>query len=449
MKTPYIFLIAFLFSLAAHASNPVADSIKQDLFAAKDDTTKIFRYADLSDAYDFDFPDSSFHYARKGLELSRRIGFVKGEARCIYEMGVTLWITGNYVPALEQLLKALKMQEDINDLLGMSKTMNVIGIVFTEQEDYRKGLDYYFKSKTIFEAIKNDDRLEIALLNIGDCYEKLNVLDSALLYEQEAYQLAMRTHHEVNLDGILNNLGNIHAKLGNDSLAMEYYRQSIPYSTAISDYKILSETYYGMSRLWKKSSVTDSCIYYAKKALEAGKAASNPLNMMNASTLLSEMYEVNNVNDSAYRFYKMSIAFKDLMFDEAKVKQVQALSFAEQVRQQEIAIERSRQKEERRHNLQLFGIAVFIITFFLVILLLSRRKTKPRFIESAGLLALLLFFEFITLLTHPFLEEITHNTPVLMLIILVCIAAVLVPTHHAMIRFMKERLLHKDDHRRS
>ncbi|MBK9733106.1 MAG: tetratricopeptide repeat protein [Chitinophagaceae bacterium] len=445
MKTLPLFLATLLCTIYVHASSPEIDSIKRQLNAAGSDSSKIFIYADLSDAFDFSHPDSSFIYARKGLALSQLIEFPKGEARCIYEIGVTLWITGNYVPALEQLLKSLEMQENMNDHLGAAKSMNVIGIVYTEQEDYRKGLEYYLKSKAIFESIKRDDRLQIALLNIGDCYEKLNVLDSALLFENEAYQLAIRTRDDTNLDGILNNLGNIHSKLENDSLAMNYYRLSIPYSTAISDFKILSETYLGMSNIFKREAQSDSSILYARKSLAAGRSATNPLNIMNASIRLSEMYEFNKVNDSAFHYYKMAIAFKDIMFDEAKVKKVQALSFAEQLRQQEMADEKLRQMNERQHNIQILGIGVFIITLFTFVMLLSRRKTKPRFIEFAGLLALLIFFEFITLLTHPLLEELTNNTPVLMLLILVCIAAVLVPTHHAMIRLMKEKLIYKED----
>jgi len=41
--------------------------------------------------------------------------------------------------------------------------------------------------------------------------------------------------------------------------------------------------------------------------------------------------------------------------------------------------------------------------------------------------ALLVIFEFLNLLLHPFLEHITHHSPLLMLLSLVCIAGFIGP----------------------
>jgi len=93
--------------------------------------------------------------------------------------------------------------------------------------------------------------------------------------------------------------------------------------------------------------------------------------------------------------------------------------------------------------LQLAGIAIFIPTFFLFVLFLSRRKAKPRTVEFLGILALLLVFEFVTLLVHPYIERWTHETPVLTLLILVAIAAILVPLHHRTEHWVKSKLVRR------
>jgi hypothetical protein len=43
---------------------------------------------------------------------------------------------------------------------------------------------------------------------------------------------------------------------------------------------------------------------------------------------------------------------------------------------------------------------------------------------------LLILFEYLTLLLHPYVKELTHHTPVYELLIFVTIAAFLIPTHH-------------------
>ena len=59
-----------------------------------------------------------------------------------------------------------------------------------------------------------------------------------------------------------------------------------------------------------------------------------------------------------------------------------------------------------------------------------------------GLLGLLLMFQFIALLIHPYIEEWTHHTPVFMLLILVAVASLLVPLHHKLEYWVKARVAH-------
>jgi hypothetical protein len=139
----------------------------------------------------------------------------------------------------------------------------------------------------------------------------------------------------------------------------------------------------------------------------------------------------------------LTVALKDSLFNQEKVKQVQILTINEQLREAELAEMQQKQKEERSNNLQLMGIGAFIPLFFGIILLLSRKKSKPRTIEFMGLLGLLFLFEFVSLLIHPYIAGYTNHTPVFMLFILVAVAALLVPTHHKLEKFVIDKLAHK------
>jgi ABC-type uncharacterized transport system permease subunit len=76
----------------------------------------------------------------------------------------------------------------------------------------------------------------------------------------------------------------------------------------------------------------------------------------------------------------------------------------------------------------------------------NKRKAKPRAIGFMGLLGLLLLFEFIALLIHPYIEEWTHGILVLMLLILVAVGSLLVPMHHKLEHWLKEKLTHSHTH---
>jgi hypothetical protein len=115
------------------------------------------------------------------------------------------------------------------------------------------------------------------------------------------------------------------------------------------------------------------------------------------------------------------------------------------MRQLELAETKLKEAEERKHNIQLSLLAIGIITFIIFLLLLSRSiLTNTRLIEFFGVIALLLVFEFLNLLLHPFLERITHHSPALMLLGLVCIATVLVPLHHKLEKWCTQKLVEKN-----
>ena len=53
-------------------------------------------------------------------------------------------------------------------------------------------------------------------------------------------------------------------------------------------------------------------------------------------------------------------------------------------------------------------------------------------------------FEFINLLIHPFLERVTHHSPLLMLLALVAIASLLIPMHHKIEKWIKDKMTKKN-----
>jgi NADH:ubiquinone oxidoreductase subunit 6 (subunit J) len=121
------------------------------------------------------------------------------------------------------------------------------------------------------------------------------------------------------------------------------------------------------------------------------------------------------------------------------------MTFENEVRQQELTQEKVKLEEQRKQNIQYALIALGIITFIILFLLLSRSFiTNTKLITFFGVVALLIVFEFLNLLLHPFLERITHHSPVLMLLALVCIAALLVPLHHKLEKWATTKLVEKN-----
>ncbi len=145
------------------------------------------------------------------------------------------------------------------------------------------------------------------------------------------------------------------------------------------------------------------------------------------------------------QYQKLYIAANDSLYNRDKSSAIESITFEQKLKEQEQQAELQQQKEERAHNLQLAITAIAILTAIILFLLLSRSiLVSHKVVEFLSVLVLLVVFEFINLLIHPFLESITHHSPVLMLLALVAIASLIIPLHHRLEHWTTKILVEKN-----
>jgi tetratricopeptide (TPR) repeat protein len=443
MKTiPLLLIMIACIINKVHAdSNTKLDSLKKVLVTAKDDTSKVMLLADIAYAYRNAKPDTSILYAQQALKLSESLNYARGEARSLIDIA-NIIENYNFPKALETYLKALQICEQIGDQSLISAALGNIGVLYYDQGDYRKALEYNFKSMAIDAGMNNERWVLIGLMNTGEYYEYLDLLDSALLYEDTAYSIAVRLNDVDLLGQVLARLGYIHTKKAETDKALVYFREGIAASEAAQSQTILGNTYLGIARLFKEINETDSAIFYATKSYYVSRNETRLREAMEAGTLLSELFKPRN-SDSTVKYLELTNICKDSLFSIEKTKELQSITINEQLRQQELTELKLKQEVTNRKNMQLAGIAMFIPVFFLLIMRISRRKLKSGSVEFLGVFFVLLVFEFITLLTDPYISGITNDIPVYKIIIMVSLALLLVPVHHKLEALVKIKLKKK------
>ena len=355
-------------------------------------------------------------------------------------------LVGNKVNALDYNFKGIALAEKMENQPFLIVLSNNLGNIYKNAGENERAIAAYFKGieyKT--NAKLQGYGLEVMpIANLGFIYLETNKLDSALIFTQNAYELNLKNESKVMEQDILRHFGTIHSKMGNELLAKSYFVMAINGLLNKVGGRSLSITYSAFAEHFNSFNQKDSSIFYAKKAIEVVNNKATFYLGMQPAKLLSEIYEKTN-SDSALKYIKLYQIANDSIYSFKANQQLQQLSFAEDLRQQEVAAEKAKAEDERKQNIQYALIALGIIILFTLYLLLSRSFiTNTKLIEFFGVVALLIVFEFLNLLLHPFLERVTHHSPVLMLLALVCIAALLVPLHHKLEKWAMHKLVEKN-----
>ncbi len=329
------------------------------------DTARAMVLERLGSVLMYSEPLEAMKYVREGLAVAERADFPLGISRNLNRLGSIYRNVGSYAKALEAHLAALRVARENNDLAGMARVNNSIGILYSEQEDHQRAVEYFTKTKTLAQQIGDATLLEIALTNLASDYAWLKQLDSAQVFALRAYEMAVRQEDKNSTSVLFIILGNIHYRKKEYPLSLAYFRRSLPLSRAMNDQRNLGQTYFEMARVFHETGALDSCRIYAEQSLELAQQVNNPKNILDASTLLTEFYEGRD-QGKAYQYFKIATAARHQMFDRKKVKQIQALDFDEQLRTQQAQNERAENQRSILTRTLITGLAAVILIAFLL-----------------------------------------------------------------------------------
>lgn len=434
MRKMYALALSFLINGALYSQTNVIDSLKGRLSRETEDSSRVLLLAAISFEYTNKQVDTAVIYAQQSLKLAQRLEYKKGEAIATRTYARCMSSQGNFPKAIEIGLRSLRMSEELKDESEVAFTEGSLADTYRDAGEYTLALNYSQRATEYYQ--QHDQKFSPALGSLekillavtASIYERSGKFDSALRYAQRAYDLDIKETGG-RFGWLTLQLGKIQAGLKHPDLALAYYRYAIPLVIENNTHKDLLEAYNSIARLYYGIGNIDSSIFYARESLKYGSPSAYEKGILEALTLLYEDYNARKTWDSTFKYLKLGVDLRDRMYGQQQEREVQSLLFVEQLRQQDLALARAKEEKERRSNLQMVAIGIFIVTFISVIAVMSRRK-PVKFVRFLGIVGLLLAFEFIELLVHPWIVERTNHEPIYSLLLLVLIAAGLGPTHH-------------------
>ena len=445
MKKLLLFLLSVSFLLNASAQDRTIDSLKAELSKEADPTKKFDLYKNLRRTYSvMGRVDSADNYL---AELYKIAAQLKNDSLLVisyYETSIFLDYKSDSKEQINYLLKALKIAEQKYPSL-IYKIYTGLGSAYNDLQDYKVALYYLKKSENFYNKL-NDVTIKKSYLYylFALAYNNLGKTDSALHYANKAQEDLIIHPDKQRMIGVSTITGNIYVKLSNDKLAESYFLNGIGLADSAKSYYD-AQAMGAYSKLLLKQGRFQLAKYYALNGLAISKSSQAKAPLLSNVQTLRKIYKSLNQPDSAYYYATLELDYRDSLFNREKLNAVQDMTVAEDIRQKEEAIKQSEAAIQRKNNLQYAAIAVGLITFIILFLALSRSiVVKKNFIEFFAILGLLALFEFINLFIHPYLANITNDSPVLMLVILIAIGALLIPLHHKLEKWITKIMIEKN-----
>ena len=391
------------------------------------------------------FSQEQMKAAMHTYDLAERLGNDTLRARAARDVGYAFLRGSDPGSALDHWNKAYALAERIQHPKLLSQVSTDRGWAHRLLGDYQGAL------RLLHQALVHDAS-EItnarARSIMSTCYLRLGMPDSALVFAQQAAVEKDPRKRPYEYAYQQDDLAMAYAANGQQDLAETYFKRTLAAIDSFGVYTPLAGGAAGYADLLLTQGRKNEALTCALKGFRQQRRLGGGWNdmMVTSAGALARAYQANGLPDSALVYMTIRDAYRDTILDLKNHAQIQSRLFAQELKDMEDAKLRAEEVAARSRNIQFGIIALIVITLGIFLLIFSRTSVVgPRAIKNLSLIALLLFFEFINLLLHPFLDRITNHSPILMLLCMAAIAGLLIPLHHRMEKLITNMLVSKNN----
>jgi two-component system, NtrC family, sensor kinase len=371
---------------SSFAKENYADSLLTQIQKTGDDTTKVKLLNSLGDYYTFIRQDSSVLYFGQSIELSDRINYPIGSYSGFAKMAFVLNTASNYAKSLEMALKSLRIAEKFktNREESMARSYNAMGLVNRRLQNDTIARDQCLQSIYLYKqagiSIDMPKMNFSPLFNLALIYLKWKNWDSAYYYAKNSYDISLRypARAQAQVSVTATTLANVYEKTDRSQLAREYFMRALEIDKKYNVPLLRVRLYNNIAAFYKDQGQLDSCIYYAEIAFQLCHNHQFGEQSTDASGLVAQAYELLLKPDSALKYTKIYMAARDTIFNQAKLIQIQLLTFDEGQRQKDIQREINSAQERFTNRVRFYTLIAFAGIFLFLTLFLYRNNRNKR-----------------------------------------------------------------------
>jgi len=136
--------------------------------------------------------DSAFYYAKRARSIAERLKHRQGIADALNTLGIVYNLKGNLQLSLRYYNNAYNHYLAIHDSSNVVQALMNIGLVFNENKEDNKAIEFLNKASYLGSKLKKDSIMSLVLCNYLMMYPSEIPKDSLSIYLDQARQIATR-----------------------------------------------------------------------------------------------------------------------------------------------------------------------------------------------------------------------------------------------------------------
>ena len=303
-------------------------AINAKLSNEKTDSNRVMLLHDLFVQYREYDSVKAMEYVNKGIDLSKRSGFKKGESLLLHNKGVFLNLNGENEEATKLINQALGIRTATNDYAGQGYSLRALGNIEYDRNDYTKALEFYLAAAPKFEMAKDLKGLSGDYIWIGNVFnEGLHQFDKAVEYFNKSLSLAVQLKDSSLISYNYNNLGQAYYFAKNYKQALNYYTLSKAIKKSLEDERGLGNAYGNISSVYFDTKQYDSALVYNNLAFAIRQKQNDKKGMATSYANVANIYLKQKNYPAALNNYENAIKLgQEIDFKEPVIESYNGLS---------------------------------------------------------------------------------------------------------------------------
>ena len=180
--------------------------------------------------------DKSLETNIEALNLKVKIKDTINIGRCYRQIAECLFTKGDLEQAITYANKAVAIQRISNKPKSLLRTLTSRAVILIEQKKLNFALNDLLEANAIANQIKDDSFLSSIYLHLGLCYDNMQKKDSAISYYTKSLAISSQTNNSLLQVVCLNNLGELYLKNKTIKLAEDFLLEGLPIAKKINSF---------------------------------------------------------------------------------------------------------------------------------------------------------------------------------------------------------------------